>query len=279
MKFGFIVDSGGMGGAERQAMILADQLLKGKHEVIFFFLNQSNETLFGSQLSEKGIPYYDLGFSFSSSHIGRIINILKLMLKLRKFKIEILMPYTIRPNVNVNFFWQLTGAKCCIWNQRDEGRGFSKQKYRDKILWIALKNTSGFISNSQDGFQFLKSYIPETKPMITVNNGILVNRPESSREQVLKSADISPNAFIAIMVANLTQYKDHFTLVKAWKQFIVSIPDEKLPILFLAGKPAETADKIKLQISSFGLEEHVRLLGTVEDINSLIHASDLHVES
>lgn len=279
MRIGFVLDSGGIGGAEKQAVILAQELSRDGHKVLFFILNQNNELALANLLADQGISFFDLKFRFSSGHIGRAWQILKLMFNLKKFKIDVFMPYTIRPNVNINFLWQLTGAKGCIWNQRDEGRGFSGIKYKDKILWFALRNTSGFISNSIEGLDFLKSYISLKKPSTLIKNGTLIHPPKKERKSVLKELQIPPESFVAIMVANLTSYKDHVTLVKAWRLFSAQVSAELTPLLLLAGRQAETTDTVQSQISKLGIAESVKLVGMVEDINSLIHACDLCVFS
>ena len=279
MRIGFVVDSGGLGGAERQAIMLAERLQKNEHEVLFFFLNQNGERQLEKYLKLRKIPFFDLKFKFKADHIGRVWNIFKLAIKLRKFEIDVYMPYTIRPNVNINFLWQLTGARRCIWNQRDEGRGFTKQKYRDKILWFALKNTSGFISNSIEGLQFVESYIHTQKPMITINNGVIISPPQEEKKTILKGLEIPSDTFVAIMIANLTRYKDHETLLKAWQLFLKNASNEPIPLLLLAGKTAETTNSIKSQIAELGIGQSVKILGSVEDINSLIHACDVCVHS
>lgn len=274
MKYAFIVDSGAFGGAERQALILAKLLKEKGNEAIFICLNKNNINQLGQHLEGNKIPFYDLNFTFKSSHIGRLVKILDLSWQLRKFKIDVLLPYTIRPNVNINFSWQLTGAKLCIWNQRDIGHGFGT-KYRDKILWFALKNTSGFVSNSLEGRELLREYIPKPKKIKHITNGINILEPRVVKGEVLKAINAMNSPFVALMIANLTRYKDHKTLLNAWEIFLNKIELNNKPILLLAGSQGDTYQQIMAQISEMKLSDSVRVLGSVNDVNSLIHASDL----
>ena len=73
-------------------------------------LNKNNNPELGKKLEELHFEYHDLNFTFHGDHIRRVLNIVPLLFKIRKFKIDILMPYTISPNVNINFLWQITVA-------------------------------------------------------------------------------------------------------------------------------------------------------------------------
>ena len=275
-RVGFILDSGAFGGAERQAFILATQLKQHGFEVIFFYLKESKSELLNGLLKEAGIKKYDLGFVFKSTHVGRFFYIIPLLLKLRSYQLDILMPYTIRPNVNINFAWQLTGAKISIWNQRDEGRGFGG-KYRDKILWFALKNTSGFISNSLDGMDFLKDYLPVPKSIKHIRNGV-VSEPFPPKAEKKQTKFIPSDAtFTAVMVANLTRYKDHFTLLKAWKLVQESLLFGQKPVLILAGAKNETYPELSEITNKENL--NIQFVGQVANVSELLGVVDISVFS
>ena len=191
MKFGFIVDSGTFGGAEKQCIILAKKLSEAKHEIVFLLLNNNQSHDLDNKLNELNFEFYDLGFKFHSDHIRRFFNIIPLLFKIRKYDIDILLPYTIRPNVNINFFWQITGAKACLWNQRDEGHGITLGNYKDKILSLALMNTSGIISNSGGGLDFISNYIQKPKKIRLINNGIEIKKPLLNRTEVLTASPVA----------------------------------------------------------------------------------------
>jgi len=278
MKIGFIVDSSRIGGAERQSLILAKGLMEKGYIINFFFLNDSFDDIFKDQLSEFKIPFFDLKFVYTSSHIQRCYYCIVLALKLRKYQIDILMPYTIRPNVNVNFAWQLTGAKACFWNQRDIGHGFGK-KYRDKVLWWALKNTSGIISNSSEGESLIEQYIPSPKVIRRVSNGVTIQEPLTSKAEVLKKYNLQPHQFYVLMVGNLTKYKDHKTLLISWGIFLSKCSQSQKPMLLLAGRKAEMYKELMELAEELKIKTSVKFLGLVDDVNSLVHAVDLCVFS
>jgi glycosyltransferase involved in cell wall biosynthesis len=85
------------------------------------------------------------------------------------------------------------------------------------------------------------------------------------------------------MAANVTPYKDHETLLQAWRIVLESWAGESrpAPVLALAGHLKDTAQVGKLKVLAFdlGLGTSVRFLGPVESINELMWESDLVVHS
>lgn len=270
MRIGFVLDSGEFGGAERQAYLLGRELKKSGHSIHFFYLKSDNSEYLNDLLSTEGIQSHDLDFEFTETHFARFFHCIRLAIKLRKYKVDIFLPYTIRPNVNINFVWQLTGAKKSFWNQRDIGFGFSK-KYRDRILWFALKNTSGYMSNSDGGLEFLKSYLPEKKPSIVIKNGVESVVPRNS-QTLKKDLGIQSTDFVILMLANLTRYKDHITLLKAWIE--LALPDAKL---ILAGSHGETYTDI-IHFIETNKVDNVILPGPL-DSKSAIQIADICILS
>ena len=154
----------------------------------------------------------------------------------------------------------------------------SINNYRDKILWFALRNTSGIISNSIDGYEFIEKYIQKPKKIKLINNGVKIKQPALSREEILSQLDIPTSSFVVLKIANITKYKDHKTLLLAWNQFLqkTSIAN---PRLLLAGIQGDNFHSIQELAYSVDKPESIHFLGHVEDINSLTQACDLSVLS
>jgi glycosyltransferase involved in cell wall biosynthesis len=82
------------------------------------------------------------------------------------------------------------------------------------------------------------------------------------------------------MVANLTERKDHTTLLRCWRNVIENFSDTAdKPILLLAGKKYEMYDSLNKLTDELDLHEYVRFLGQVEDISGLLNSVDLGVHS
>jgi glycosyltransferase involved in cell wall biosynthesis len=120
--------------------------------------------------------------------------------------------------------------------------------------------------------------IPEEK-ITLIHNGIQLEEPQRERSQWRKALRIDEERFSAVMVANLQSFKDHPTLLEAWRRVINKTVKEQGPILFLAGRFDDTYSQLKFQVNELKLGDSVRFLGEVADISGLLKAVDLSVFS
>jgi glycosyltransferase involved in cell wall biosynthesis len=84
---------------------------------------------------------------------------------------------------------------------------------------------------------------------------------------------------LVVKVANISMYKDHPTLLRAWKLVQDKWRGADKPVLALAGHQANRYDECLRLVSETGLESAVRFLGSVTDVPALIQAADLTVFS
>jgi glycosyltransferase involved in cell wall biosynthesis len=82
------------------------------------------------------------------------------------------------------------------------------------------------------------------------------------------------------MVANLSPFKDHATLLRAWR----SVVDAEAglggrALLLLAGKPFQPVAPLEALAVDLGVAAHVRFLGQVMDVAGLLAACDVAVLS
>ena len=80
------------------------------------------------------------------------------------------------------------------------------------------------------------------------------------------------------MIANLNWYKDHATVVKAWRR-VVDQSGTAGAVLLLAGRFSDKATELKALCFDLGLGNSVRFLDFVEDVPGLLSAADLCVFS
>lgn len=119
-KIIFVLGNLELGGAERQALLLASYL----HEqmgakVMVLGLGPPNRV---SELcGNMNLAWQSAPFGFSGNLLRDTVQLTRFTLLLRRLSPDILMPYTWFPNVLCGVVWRATGASCCIWNQRDSG--------------------------------------------------------------------------------------------------------------------------------------------------------------
>jgi glycosyltransferase involved in cell wall biosynthesis len=167
--------------------------------------------------------------------------------------------------------WQRTGARVCVWNQRDEGIFEVEQQHR------AAQQTPLFISNSHAGARYLMEKLNVDRAKVRViPNGIEVTQPQLDRRGWRKRLEIEETSFVACMVANLHANKDHETLLKAWRLVVDRKPNATL---VLAGRHYGAYESLVELTNDLGITGNVRFAGYVSDVAGLLSAVDLGVFS
>lgn len=195
---------------------------------------------------------------------------------LRQERRALLIPYTRNANILSGVGWRFSGASSCIWNQADEGLGM-----RRRILnRVAVAMTPVFVSNSLGGKNFLVNVlkVPEGKIRI-IHNGVSLPPPGASRQEWRNRLGIPPETYVATMVANITRFKDHLTLIEAWKTVLDNCVSRPLPVLLLAGRHEGPEKELMDLAARFKIYSSIRFLGEVTDVSGLLAASDLFVYS
>jgi len=267
MRIVIVIRSFSLGGAERQAVHLANSFHSSRGfpvQVVSFEA--------GAVVPSLLTPSIPTGILHPGEprRFARLIGIIRFIEGLRRTRADIFIPFTDWPNKAVGAVWPLTGAKACIWNQRDEGREVTGRFLERR----ALKQASWFVANSKSGVDFLSAHMGVDPTRIsTIPNCVVPLKPQQSREQWREQLSIDPQAFVVTMVASLSRFKDHATLLKAWPLVRLSRPGS---ILLLAGRDGNRGRQIR---ETAGDLEGVRVLGEVDDIGGLLAASDALVHS
>jgi glycosyltransferase involved in cell wall biosynthesis len=196
---------------------------------------------------------------------------------LRQAKPDILLPYTFGPNVACGLIWKWTGARGCVWNQRDEGI----VPFGSPAVRWAAQRTPGFISNSESGARFLTDQLGVNGDRVKViRNGIGRDAPQSDRRAWRERLAIDERSFVACMVANLHANKDHATLLRAWRDVVSKLePQRREAVLVLAGRHDGAYESIVALANELGIDESVRFPGHVTDVPGLLGAVDVGVFS
>lgn len=265
-----------LGGSERQALLLARCLIReyNAHVQIWGFYGPGRTA---KLCEEYGIPWRIVPNPFSGGRIQRLMRLIKFAWTLRRVQPDVILPYTMTPNVACGLIWRWTGAKLCVWNQRDEGLFRMGQKLELR----ASRQIPCFVSNSQHGANFLFQTLGVNPNQIKViHNGVDLAKPSWDRMTWRKHLNVDENCFLVCMVANLTDFKDHATLLRAWRLIIDKLAiNNNQAILLLAGRFDITHKSLKTLAFDLNLGKTVKFLGKVDDISGLLNAIDLCVHS
>jgi glycosyltransferase involved in cell wall biosynthesis len=276
----FVLPTLGLGGAERQAFLLARELQRNEGaSVRIVSMSPPDIPLQLIELCDKeGLSWER--FTLKHTYGERLLQLWDLMRFtrfLRRERPDVLLPYCMFPNIVCALTWRLGGAGLCLWNQRDEGRA----RVIRAVERLAVSRVGSFISNSQHGAAFVTDAleVPASRVRI-VHNGIELPRPKRDAAEWRRALGLSDTDFVACMVANLHLFKDHETLIDAWVQVVAHLKRAgRRAHLLLAGAPGNTSAAIQQQIESNHLVDCVSKLGVVDDVSGLLRAVDVAVFS
>lgn len=265
-----------LGGSERQAVTLARYL----REVIGTDVEMWGCDISGGRVAELcdryKIPWriYKMPWAANWGSPRRYRALLDFTLKLRRAHVDVLLPYITLTNVFCGLVWRFTGAKSCIWSQRESGITASPIGSRTG-RW-ATRLTPWFTSNSKHGADYLINKHKVSPARVSViHNTVELSPAEHDAATWRRNLNVSEDSFLAVKVANLHGLKDHATVLRAWR-----IVNDKIPAtLLFAGRFDGTEDSLKILAVDLGLSEQVRFLGPVKDVSGLLSACDLGVLS
>jgi glycosyltransferase involved in cell wall biosynthesis len=266
-----------MGGTERQVLLLAQYLkhAAGAHVEIWGLGRKLGPV--AEKCDQIGIEWHMSPVDWFVPKSRKLVRMSLLTWKLRRSRPDAILSYLILPNVVSALIWPWTGARICIWNQRCTGTG----RVGPETEQMAVARVSGFATNSEGGARFLRDALAVPAERIRViRNAISLKKPAANRAAWRSRLGVSEDTLVASMIANLTIYKDHETLLQSWKQVIDSLQDAGLDgVLVLAGRLDSKAEMLKVMAFDLELRDRVRFLGHVDDVSGLLNASDLGVFS
>lgn len=264
-----------MGGAERQGLLLARHLKEQEGaDVQVWGLGNRRSGAVADQCDRWHIPWRSVWLHWGLRR--RAAHLLRLALKLRHEQPDILLAYTKVPNLAAALLWRLCNVKLCVWNQADAGLLLEPTL----LHRFAVSRVRHFIANAEEGQRFLlDSYgLPEAAVRL-IRNGVSLAPPLADRATWRKRLEADEATVIVVMVANLSSYKDHDTLLAAWKLLLDHHAAESPPLLVLAGRFDDRTKALQQKASELQIAATVRFTGMVDDVSGLLAAADLCVHS
>lgn len=265
-----------LGGAERQGLLLARHLQREAGARVEIRGLQHSGAL--TELCEAlGIPWRLEHLPWRADRMDTLRSLTRLAWALRRDRPDVILPYTMRPNVLCGLLWRLAGARFCVWNQRDAGL----QRMGLRLERYAVARVPLFVANSLPARDFLVNELGLAADRVRlVPNGVELAPPLESRAVWRRRLGLGERDFAACMMANLHPFKDHATLLRAWR----SVVDAEAglggrAVLLLAGKPFQSVAPLEALATDLGVAGHVRFLGQVLNVAGLLAACDVAVLS
>ena len=261
-----------LGGAERQGLQFGRYLKEsqGCHVEVWGFNSPGRST---EICKEAGIAWKIVPLPFSGNLLQGWWRYIEFVQHLRRLKPDVLLPYTTVPNLCCALARRWSGAKLCIWNQRDEGLERMKPSRERK----AIRRASYFIANATVGAEYLKNQHGVSNDRIRViRNGIELPGITRDRSIWRNKLGLQGNDFLVCMLANFTPFKDHQTLIKAWPYVVRKLKEQgRSAKLILAGHESTTFRAMQDLTLTMGVEDSVIFPGPVRDVHQLLQSADL----
>lgn len=263
-----------MGGAERQGLILANHLKNVQNANLQIWGLGKRSGVAAGICDRWGIPWKSVWLHWGLRR--RLPHLLRLAIQLKQARPEIIISYTKVPNIAAALLWRLCGARLCIWNQADAGLLLEP-------TWLhrmAIAQVSHFISNAEGGCRYLMDTFNLGQNQVRlIRNGVSLPGAADRRENWRRRLLVEEGQLLAVMVANLSRFKDHATLLEAWRLILTGDNGQNRPVLALAGRFDDRAEALKKQAEQLRIDDQVRFLGAVDDIAGLLQSADLAVHS
>jgi glycosyltransferase involved in cell wall biosynthesis len=224
---------------------------------------------------DLGVPWHLDSFDLRNTRNGWLLAFDSIEKSLQRARPDILLPYTFVPNVICGLGWQRTGARACVWNQRDGGL----TPFVAEWARAAAERTPVFISNARAGAEFLVRELGvDPLKVRVIENGIEQSTANDDRSQWRAKLGIGDESFVACMVANLHANKDHATLLRAWRR-VTDHLNGRNAVLVLAGRYDGAYESLLSLSRELNLTQRVRFAGQVLDVPGLLSAADVGVFS
>lgn len=266
-----------MGGAERQALYFVEHLagLGKSPEVLTFGDGEALRPM----LDALRVPVHAIDYHAAWPRARRANALARLILRLRsRVKPDAILPFGAPASKVTGLIWRHAAARYAWWNQQDEGRGLAGSSAERKIL----ARMPSITSNSYVGRDFLAAtYGIDAERIRVYNNGTPVPEGRDDRGDWRENLNAGNRPLVA-MIANVTRFKDHNTLVAAWPKVKQHFASQRPPVLVLAGHLQETSlvSVIKTKAFDLGLSaDDIRFLGPINDVGGLLRACELVVHS
>lgn len=215
--------------------------------------------------SQPHCPVRVVRFSYWIVRLARVAH------QIRSGRVDVLLPFGSMPNIIAGLTYWLGGVRLCMWGERAKGEARGER--------LIARCYRHFVANSSAALDRLQNHLGVTRERISLI-------PNGAEEQVGSDGNdwrtklgMAADQLLVVKVANIANYRDHKTLLLAWKIVQDGWDNGSAPVLALAGSFGDAYQECRRTIRRLGLEPTVRFLGPIADTKALIDAADLTVFS
>lgn len=277
----FVGEVGYLGGAERQALRLAELLRDEIGARVSLLAWVRFPGAFGEMVDEAGFPLhlYPLAWRqrsrLLSSYIAKAVRLFPFAKFVREqVKPDFLLPYDTLNTKVAGLIWKRVGARYTWWNQRDEGRDLRGTSIERHIL----ATVPDVVSNSWAGRDALVEKFGLPRERVRIIGNAVPLPPAVDGSEWRRRLGLEAGDSLLLMLANLTRFKEHDTLLEAFS-LLRTHPAGSRCRLALAGRLDDRTAHLQQKTAASGMAAHVHFLGEVRDVAPLLAAADVAVHS
>jgi len=215
-------------------------------------------------------------------YFSLLINTIILYFKFKKNKSDILLlnnggyPGAYSAYAAI-FAAKLVNINNIFYIVNNQAQGYTHpSRWADLLLdKLVIRCVNKFITGSNNSGKRLQDVIKMSdEKIITINNGVQIPFLINSEVEIKQMYSLPQNKIIALVGANLVKRKGHIFLLEAIKNLKLEL-NNKIDIHFVFAGEGEERDNLKNYIKLNNLYNDVTMLGHINDIFSLINASDI----
>jgi len=241
-----------LGGAERQALGLANYLIKKYRCKVHLVATHSNEateefSLFAkdcgiTKIDYFGTPSLTIRKEFSFNNLKKTVRAIRYLHHMKKeiskYNPDILIPFLNTPSKISSLLYKQVGAKVTFWHQL----GLDNYSF-DWLEKKAINNVPFIISNAENGLDiFRKNYNVKESKLFVLPQYVSIDRKYFDKRLLKNKFSIPEDSFCIGMIAHYRTEKHQELLIKA---FVKINSTKKIHLVFLGNKnnSQETLDK------------------------------------
>ena len=275
MRILYVLTSLGVGGAEKQAIALAERMTARGHTVAFIVLIHADE--------EWPVKLPVLRLNLKKTPLGMLRGLQFARKFLALFRPDLLHSHTFPANIftrllNLPFSSEAKQSNAPI--VLNTIHNVYEGHWHRTLIYQATRRMAHFVTavSADAAERFMRVHAVSKKKMQVLTNGIEIEGfvPDRRRRRRVRAQMKTANAFVWIAVGRVAPAKDYPNLLKSWERVHSIHPNAQL---WIAGEGDLSSLLPQGDSAAISNSTGVRWLGLRRDIADLLDAADGYVLS
>ncbi len=262
----------GLGGSERQLLVLLEHLTRERFESHIIVFNPSLYGELHQQLERLGIAVITVPAKCRPVPARALL----LYRIFRRLKPDIVHSWTAHDNPYAGLVGRLAGVRGRLGSLRTTARSTLMADLSPLTRWLSLFGVARLVVNSEQGASELRRQgIPDRRIRLLRNCVAMCASPGAPPAD-LSGLGIEPRHRLVGLIANLRRVKNHLFFIDAMARILPDFPD--LEVL-LVGQPLPSEPDlpglIEQRIASHSLQDRFVLTGFRPDVPALLKRMEI----